>query len=68
MTGRPISKTSKEIIKLINKGLRQIDIVKKGYAKDTVRYYIRKIKMPRVYKKFVKTITIYNRKRHNNLQ
>jgi hypothetical protein len=68
MKGRPISKKSKEIIKLVNKGECFSAIVAKGYARDTVKYYIRKIKKPRKYKKFIKTISKYNQIRLKTLQ
>ena len=61
MVGRKTSEKSKEIIALIEQGMRLCDITRKGYPKETVRYYYRKLKMPAVYKRFVKTITKYNK-------
>ena len=61
MSGRKTSEKSKEIISLIEQGMRLCDIAGKGYPKETVRYYYRKLKMPAVHKRYIKTITKYNK-------
>jgi hypothetical protein len=63
MAGRKISKKSLEIIELINEGKRPCAVIALGYPEETVRYYWRKIKFPRKYKAFVRTITTHNRNR-----
>lgn len=40
-------KTTKEIIKLIDKGVAQMEIRRRGYPVATVRYHWRKIKNPK---------------------
>jgi len=54
------SQKAKEIQQLIESGLDQIDVRAKGYNRQTVRYYWRKIKNPKQYRKFVKQIQGYN--------
>ena len=57
---RPQSEKAKEIQKLINSGLDQIAVRAKGYNRQTVRYYWRKIKNPEQYKRFINQIKGYN--------
>jgi hypothetical protein len=57
---RPQSKKAKEIQELIESGLDQIAVRAKGYNRQVVRYYWRKIKNPKQYRKFVKQIQGYN--------
>ena len=60
MLGRKQSQKAKEIQKLIELGLDQIAVRAKGYNRQTVRYYWRKIKNPEQYKRFIKQIQGYN--------
>jgi len=62
---KKISRKSKNIIKLIEKGMTQYAIRKKGYNRETVRYYWRKMKYPLKYKEFVAKIHALNQKRLN---
>lgn len=60
---KKVSRKSKNIIKLIESGMTRYAIVKKGYKRETVRYYWRKIKYPDRYRKFVAKIHALNQKR-----
>jgi len=60
LRGKKISKKSQEIVKLIEKGTKSMDIIRMGYPISTVMYYVRKIKKPAKYRKFIKTISKYN--------
>jgi len=60
MLGRKQSQKGKEIQQLIESGLDQIAVRAKGYNRQTVRYYWRKIKNPKQYRRFVKQIQGYN--------
>ena len=57
---RPQSEKAKEIQELINSGLDQVAVRAKGYNRQTVRYYWRKIKNPKQYRRFIKQIQGYN--------
>jgi hypothetical protein len=57
---RPQSKKAKEIQELIESGLDQIAVRAKGYNRQVVRYYWRKIKNPKQYVRFIKQISGYN--------
>jgi hypothetical protein len=61
------SEKSKEIIKLLESGLRQFEVQKMGYPINTIRYYYRKINKPRKFKRLIKQIQGYNRARYNRL-
>jgi len=64
MAGRKTSRRSKNIIKLLENGESPYSLyAHKGYPKETVRYYWRKLKYPEKYKAHIKTITKYNSNR-----
>jgi hypothetical protein len=60
---KPISKKSKEIIKLIENGQLQCEIKKLGYSYSTVRYYWKKVLFPDKFYIFVARVQGYNKKR-----
>lgn len=49
-----MKKTTQKIIAYIEKGLPQMQIVKKGFPLSTVRYHFRKINRPKVHEKLLK--------------
>lgn len=60
MTHRREPKTSsKEIIALLEQGVSQRQIAKKGYPESTVRYYFMKMHKPQQFKKYIKRVQEY---------
>lgn len=60
MTHRREPKTSsKEIIALLEQGVSQRQIAKKGYPESTVRYYFMKMHKPRKFKSYIKRVQVY---------
>lgn len=60
MAGREISENSKNLIKLIRKGKSRGYLLAKGYKKETIKYYRRKMERPEAYRTFLKNIARYN--------
>lgn len=65
---RQPSKTSKEIISFLESGISQESLVKQGYKESTVRYWYRKMYRPQTFKRFVKQVHGYNKKRKANAE
>ena len=65
MGGRKPTQKALEIIDLVKRGEVFSDLVKMGYKAEIAKYYIRKIRYPTQFKKFVKTIKLYNAKRRD---
>jgi hypothetical protein len=63
MSGRTTSRRSKNIIKLIEAGVRPCDIIRKGYPQQTVRYHWRKIFNHSKYEEYKAKITLLNKAR-----
>lgn len=60
---RPQSRKSKNIQKLIKAGLKISEIMKKGYSKETVRYYYTKINKPEMHANKLSKIMALNKAR-----
>ena len=65
--GKQISNKSLEIIKLLESGLRQCEVKKRGYPLNTIRYYYRKLYKKRAFCHFVHKIQGYNLARYHRL-
>lgn len=55
-------KTSKEIIELLEQGVSQRQIAKKGYPESTIRYYFMKMHKPKQFTEYIKRVQGYQRK------
>lgn len=66
MRGRKTTDESKQIIRLVKKGLCFSDIKKKGFKKQTIVYYIRKIRKPELHIKFTDYIKSKNKIKYWN--
>lgn len=55
-------KSSKEIIELLEQGVSQRQIAKKGYPESTIRYYFMKMHKPEQFKEYIKRVQGYQAK------
>jgi len=65
---RPQSRKSKNIQKLIKAGLKISEITKKGYSKETARYYYTKINKPEMHANNLSKIMALNKTRREKVK
>lgn len=63
---REPKKSSKEIIELLQQGVSQRQIAKKGYPESTVRYYFMKMHRPKKFKQYIARVQEYQKNAKEN--